>query len=123
MSDSDFVSCHLKVTPETEGCISREMLACMKPTAYFINASRSAVVDEKALIDALRARSIAGAAVDVFEKEPVPSDHPFITELDNIVITPHIAGAAHEVLTNHTKMIVGEIRRFARGEKLLYRYV
>lgn len=123
MRESDFVSCHLKVTPETEGCISREMLACMKPTAYFINASRSAVVDEKALIDALRSRSIAGAAVDVFEKEPVPSDHPFITELDNIVITPHIAGAAHEVLTNHTKMIVGEIRRFARGEKLLYRYV
>lgn len=122
MSESDFVTCHLKVTPETEGCISREMLSLMKPTAYFINASRSAVVDEKALIDALRERRIAGAALDVYEKEPIPSNHPYLTELDNVVVTPHIAGASMEVLTNHTKMIVGEVRRFVRGEHLLYRY-
>jgi D-3-phosphoglycerate dehydrogenase len=123
MSDSDFVSCHLKVTPETEGCISREMLNCMKPTAYFINASRSAILDEQALVDVLRERKIAGAALDVYEKEPIVSNHPFICELDNVVITPHIAGAAEEVLTNHTKMIVGEIRRFINKENLLYRYV
>ncbi len=122
MSESDFVTCHLKVTSETEGCISREMISLMKPTAYFINASRSAVVDEAALINALRERRIAGAALDVYEKEPIPSDHPYLCELDNVVVTPHIAGASIEVLTNHTKMIVGEVRRFVNGEHLLYRY-
>lgn len=122
MRESDFISCHLKVTPETEGCISREMLGLMKPTTYFINASRSAVVDEDALIQALRERRIAGAAIDVFAKEPIPKNHPFITELDNVVITPHIAGAAEEVLINHTRMIVAEIGRFLRGEHLLYEY-
>ena len=122
MCESDFVSCHLKVTSETVGCISREMIACMKPTAYFINTSRSAILDERALIEALRERRIAGAALDVYEKEPIVSNHPFITELDNVVITPHIAGAADAVMENHTKMIVGEIRRFLNGEKLLYRY-
>ncbi len=122
MRESDFITCHLKVTPETTGCISREMLALMKPTAYFINASRSAVVDEEALIDALREHRIAGAAIDVFAKEPIPENHPFIRELDNVVITPHIAGAAEEVLTNHTKMIVAEIGRFLKGQPLLYEY-
>ncbi len=122
MSESDFITCHLKVTPETEGCISREMISYMKPTAYFINASRSAILDETALIDALREKRIAGAALDVYEKEPIPADHPYLTELDNVVVTPHIAGASIEVLTNHTKMIVGEVRRFINGEYLLYRY-
>ncbi|MBE5893420.1 MAG: dihydrofolate reductase [Lachnospiraceae bacterium] len=122
MEEADFVTCHLKVTPDTTGCISREMLACMKPTAYFINASRSAVVDEEALIDALRNRTIAGAALDVYAKEPIVRNHPFLCELDNVVVTPHIAGASQEVLTNHTKMIVGEVRRFLNGEHLLYRY-
>lgn len=123
MREGDFVTCHLKVTPETTGCISREMLEIMKPTAYFINASRSAILDENALIDVLRAHRIAGAAVDVYEKEPIRCNHPFLCELDNVVVTPHIAGAAKEVLTNHTRMIVGEIRRFVKGEHLLYRYV
>lgn len=123
MREGDFVTCHLKVTPETTGCISKEMLAKMKPTAYFINASRSAILDENALVEVLREHKIAGAALDVYEKEPIRSNHPFIKELDNIVITPHIAGAAKEVLTNHTRMIVGEIRRFVNGEHLLYRYV
>ena len=71
----------------------------------------------------LRERRIAGAALDVYEKEPIVSNHPFICELDNVVITPHIAGAAEAVMTNHTKMIVGEVRRFLNNEKLLYRYV
>lgn len=122
MEEGDFITCHLKVTPETTGCISREMLYSMKPTAYFINASRSAVVDEQALIDVLREKRIAGAALDVYAKEPIVENHPFLKELDNVVVTPHIAGASKEVLTNHTKMIVGEVRRFLNGEQLLYRY-
>jgi D-3-phosphoglycerate dehydrogenase len=122
MRESDFISLHMKVTPETKGIISRELIALMKPTAYLVNASRGAVLDEDALIDALRGRKIAGAALDVYTHEPIAHNHPFITELDNIVITPHIAGATREVLTNHTKQIVSDIRRFLAGEPVLYRY-
>ena len=122
MKESDFVTCHMKVTPETTGIISREMIALMKPTAYFINASRGAILDEEALIDALRERRIRGAAFDVYASEPIRSNHPYITELDNVIITPHIAGATEEVLTNHTKMIVSDVKRFLRGEHLLYQY-
>lgn len=122
MRESDFVTCHLKVTPETKGIVSREMIALMKPTAYFINASRGAILDEEALIDALREKKIRGAAFDVYASEPIRSNHPYITELDNVVITPHIAGATDDVLVNHTKMIVADVKRFLRGEHMLYQY-
>lgn len=122
MANSDFVSSHLKVTPETVGCINAEMISYMKPTAYFINASRSAVLDEAALIQALREKRIAGAGLDVFEKEPIARNHPYLAELDNVVVTPHIGGATMEAITNHTKMLVSDVRRFMNGEHLLYRY-
>ena len=122
MRESDFVTCHMKVTPETTGIVSREMISLMKPTAYFINASRGAILDEQALIDALREKRIAGAAFDVYASEPIASNHPYVTELDNVVITPHIAGATDDVLVNHTKQIVADIRRFLNGEHLLYQY-
>jgi D-3-phosphoglycerate dehydrogenase len=122
MQEADFITCHMKITDETKGCISREMISYMKPTAYFINASRGAILDEEALVDALREKRIAGAAFDVYASEPLASNHPYVCELDNVVITPHIAGATNEVLTNHTKMIVSEVRRFLNGEHLLYQY-
>ena len=122
MRESDFITCHMKVTSETSGIISKERIAMMKPTAYFINASRGAILDEAALIDALREKRIAGAAFDVYASEPIASNHPYITELDNVVITPHIAGATDDVLVNHTKQIVSDIRRFQNGEHLLYQY-
>lgn len=122
MKNSDFITCHLKVTPQTTKIINKEKIALMKPTAYFINTSRAAVIDEEAMIEALRAKKIKGAAFDVFEKEPIPIEHPYIQELDNVVITPHIAGAANEVLENHTRQIVADVRRFIRNEPLLYQY-
>ncbi len=122
MEESDFITCHMKVTPSTTGIVSRERIALMKPTAYFINASRGAILDEEALIDALREKRIAGAAFDVYESEPIAGSHPYITELDNVVITPHIAGATSDVLVNHTKQVVGDVRRFLNGEPLLYQY-
>ncbi|HJC32534.1 MAG TPA: 2-hydroxyacid dehydrogenase [Candidatus Anaerobutyricum faecale] len=122
MTNSDFITCHMKVTPQTTGIISREMIALMKPTAYFINSSRGAILDEQALIDALREKRIAGAAFDVYAKEPIASNHPYITELDNVVITPHIAGATDDVLVNHTKQIVADIQRFIEGRPMLYEY-
>lgn len=122
MKNADFITCHMKITPETTGIISREMIALMKPTAYFINSSRGAILDEKALIDALREKRIAGAAFDVYAKEPIASNHPYVTELDNVVITPHIAGATDDVLVNHTKQIVADVKRFAEGRRMLYEY-
>jgi D-3-phosphoglycerate dehydrogenase len=122
MKNSDFVSCHLKVTPETKGIISDEMIRLMKPTAYFINASRGAILDEDALVDALKEKRIAGAAFDVYASEPIASNHPYITELDNVVITPHIAGATNEVLSNHTRQVVEDVQRFIEGRHMLYQY-
>lgn len=122
MKNADFITCHMKITPDTTGIISRAMIALMKPTAYFINSSRGAILDEEALIDALREKRIAGAAFDVYAKEPIASNHPYITELDNVVITPHIAGATEEVLTNHTRQIVADVERFMENRPMLYRY-
>jgi D-3-phosphoglycerate dehydrogenase len=111
MSDSDFVSCHLKVTPETEGCISREMLSCMKPTAYFINASRSAILDEQALVDVLRERKIAGAALDVYEKEPIDVSDPLL-ELDNILLMPHHGGVTVDLRSMLTRELLLESKGY-----------
>lgn len=123
LTKSDFVTIHTKVTPETRRLIGKQEFKMMKKNAYFINTARAALIDEKALIEALKNKEIAGAALDVFEREPIYKNHPFLTELDNVVVTPHIGGATYDVLTNHTKMIIGEIRRFINNEPLLYEYV
>ncbi|MGL5694557.1 MAG: 2-hydroxyacid dehydrogenase [Peptostreptococcaceae bacterium] len=122
LKESDFVSVHLKVTPQTRGFIGKKEFEMMKESAYFINCSRGAVIDEDSLIEVLRERKIAGAALDVFSKEPIFENHPFITELDNVLITPHIAGATDDILANHTKMIISDLKRFLNKEPLLYEY-
>ena len=122
LSTSDFITLHLKVTPETVGFLSKERIAMMKPSAILVNTSRAAVVDEQAVIEALREKRILAGGFDVFAHEPLYANHPFITELDNVSITPHIAGATTEVLTNHTRMIISEINRFTNGQPLLRQY-
>lgn len=122
LKSSDFVTCHCSVTEDTRKLINKEAFDHMKDSAYFINTSRGAIVDEKALIEALREKRIAGAAVDVFESEPLVRNHPFIKELDNIVVTAHIGGASWDVITNHSKMIVSDIKRFKKNEELIYEY-
>jgi phosphoglycerate dehydrogenase-like enzyme len=87
--EADVVTVHLVLSRRTRGLIGAPEFALMKPTARFVNTSRGPIVDEAALIDALRARRIAGAAVDVFDVEPLPPDHPF-RKLDNVLATPHI---------------------------------
>jgi phosphoglycerate dehydrogenase-like enzyme len=87
--EADIVTVHLVLTNRTRGLIGAPELALMKPTARLVNTSRGPIVDEPALIEALQARRIAGAAVDVFETEPLPADHPF-RKLDNVLATPHI---------------------------------
>ncbi|OGL00467.1 MAG: hypothetical protein A3E31_10250 [Candidatus Rokubacteria bacterium RIFCSPHIGHO2_12_FULL_73_22] len=91
LRQADFVVVLLPLTPETRGIIDAGALAAMKPTAWLLNVARGAVVDEPALLDALRGRRLGGAILDVFATEPLPPHHPFWA-LDNVVITPHISG-------------------------------
>lgn len=90
---SDVLSIHLKLSERSTGLVGAGELALMKPTAILVNTSRGPIVDEAALIEALRAKDIAGAALDVFDTEPLPQDHPLRT-LDNVIATPHIGYVA-----------------------------
>ncbi|MFC2012739.1 C-terminal binding protein [Chloroflexota bacterium] len=90
LKESDFVSVHTPLTKETRHIIGENELRLMKPSAYFINTARGTVVDEQALINALRGKWITGAGLDVFEKEPIDPDNPLL-KMDNVVVTPHTA--------------------------------
>jgi len=94
LAEADIVSLHAPLTPETRGLIDAEALRAMKPTAVLVNTSRGAVVDEAALVEALDAGEIAGAALDVFEHEP--DVHPGLLEREEVVLAPHLASATHE---------------------------
>ncbi|TQI68239.1 2-hydroxyacid dehydrogenase [Clostridium sp. KNHs216] len=122
LAQSDVVTVHCKDTPETRGIVNAEAFGKMKKTAYFINTSRGALVEEQALISALLNHEIAGAAVDVFESEPIAKDHPFLTQCDNIVVTPHLAGATYDAIINHTIALVKDIKHFIDGEPLEFEY-
>lgn len=95
LSAADVVVLCCPLTEETRGLVSRERIARMTPDALLVNVSRGPVVDEAALVDALKAGRIAGAALDVFSTQPLPADHPLMV-LDNVVLTPHMAGITEE---------------------------
>lgn len=87
--EADIVTIHLILSERTRGLVGAAELALMKPTSHLINTSRGPIVDESSLITALRSHAIAGAAIDVFEEEPLPEQHPF-RSMDNMLATPHI---------------------------------
>jgi len=89
LASSDVVSLHLRLLNATRGILGARELALLKPTAYLVNTARGPLVDEDALVGSLRARRLAGAALDVFDREPIPADHPLLA-LDNVVLTPHV---------------------------------
>lgn len=93
---SDVLTIHTRLSDRTRGLVGADQLAAMKPSAFLVNSSRGPIVDEAALIDALRERRIAGAAIDVFSEEPLPPDHPFRT-LPNVLATPHIGYVTEEM--------------------------
>lgn len=95
LPDADFVTLHVPLTPETRGLLSRERIALLKRTAFLVNAARGGIVDEVALAEALTDGRMAGAAIDVFEREPLREDHP-LRDAPNLVLTPHLGAATHD---------------------------
>ncbi len=118
MKDADFVTIHVMPSESNKGMIGARELSLMKPTAYFINTARSAITDEAAVVEALRTKRICGGGFDVYDKEPLPPDHPFMA-LDNVVLLPHIGGATKEVTTHQTQIMVPDVVRLIKGEKPL----
>ena len=118
LAESDFVAIAAPHTPETEKMFRRERLRQMKPAAYLINIGRGAIVDLTDLAAALEAGEIAGAALDVFETEPLPESHP-LWRMDNVILTPHVAGYSPRIAERHLGVLLENVGRFARGEALL----
>jgi D-3-phosphoglycerate dehydrogenase len=113
-STADIVTIHVVLSQRSRGLVSAADLARMKPTAYLVNTARGPIVDEDALLEALKQRKIAGAGIDVFSVEPLPVDHPF-RKLDNLVLTPHLGYATRESLGIHYSQMVECIDAFTRG--------
>jgi phosphoglycerate dehydrogenase-like enzyme len=114
MSTADVVTIHLYLSQRTIGVIGRQELSLMKPSAYLVNTARSPIIDEAALIDVLQNRKIAGAALDVFDVEPLPLNHPFRT-LDNTIVTPHVGYVTEEGLSVMYGGVVENIRAYREG--------
>ncbi len=115
MREADFVSLHSRLTPDNHRMIGAAHIAQMKRTAYFVNIARGELVDQAALVEALRARRIAGTALDVFEVEPLPADDPLIG-LDNVILTPHWNASTTDVWRATGQATAAGILRVARGE-------
>jgi glycerate dehydrogenase len=118
LRQADIVSLHCPLTAETRNLINQKSLSVMKPSAFLVNAARGALVDETALIEALRNKRIAGAALDVISKEPPPANYPIIVaarELDNLIVTPHTAWSAREARERLLKEVEENIVAFLHG--------
>jgi phosphoglycerate dehydrogenase-like enzyme len=114
---SDIFTIHVQLSARTRGLVGARELRLMKPTAYLINTARGPIVDEAALIQALRARTIAGAGLDVFDQEPLPPGHPF-TSLDNTILVPHIGYVTTEQYQVRYRDTVEDIVAYLKGEPL-----
>jgi D-3-phosphoglycerate dehydrogenase len=114
LKESDYISAHTALNEETRHLIGKDEFSQMKPTAYFINTSRGAVVDEAALIDALREKKIAGAGLDVFEKEPVDPDNPLL-KMDNVIVLPHTASFSDDAFRRLRTCVGKEAARVLSG--------
>ena len=118
LAQSDVVTLNCPLTPETAGLIDKAALAAMKPTAILVNVARGGIVVESDLISALQNRVILGAAMDVFETEPLPADSPLLGSIDNLVVTPHLAAMAIDNFDRTVNHMFRNIVHVARGEPL-----
>jgi phosphoglycerate dehydrogenase-like enzyme len=117
LAASDIVSLHLPLTDATAGMLDRAALARMKPDAVLVNTSRGAVVDEEALVDALRTGGLAAAGLDVFAVEPIPAGNPLLS-LDNVVLTPHVTWYTVDTMRRYLEHAVDNCRRLRDGREL-----
>jgi glyoxylate reductase len=117
LHESDFVSLHTPLTDDTRNLISADTLRLMKPTAVLVNTSRGPVVDQEALYNALHAKRIFAAALDVTVPEPLPSDHPLM-ELENCIIVPHIASASWQTRQRMSRMAAENLIAGLKRERL-----
>jgi phosphoglycerate dehydrogenase-like enzyme len=112
---ADIVSIHLRNTPEAKGFVGARELALMKPTAILLNTARAALLDQDALVAALRSGQIAGAGLDVYQEEPLPPDkNPFV-DMPNVVLTPHVGAVTHEASARSRAMPIDNIIAFLKG--------
>jgi D-3-phosphoglycerate dehydrogenase len=113
--NADFLSIHVQLGERNRGLVTARELGLMKKTAYLINTSRGPIVQESALLEALKSKQIAGAGLDVFDVEPLPTDHPF-RKLDNVVLTPHLGYVSQQNYERYYPDIVENIRGFLDGK-------
>jgi phosphoglycerate dehydrogenase-like enzyme len=118
LGESDFIVLAAPLTPETEDMINDETLALVKPGAWLINVARGRLIDERALVRALRDGPLGGAVLDTFRDEPLQPTSPFY-DLSNVIVTPHTAWSSGRVLDRSVELFCDNLRRFAKGEPLL----
>jgi phosphoglycerate dehydrogenase-like enzyme len=114
LREADFISLHSRLTPATRRMLGAVELARMRPTAYLINVARGELVDQAALVEALRSGNLAGTALDVFEHEPLPLDDPLL-QLDNVVVTPHWSASTADVWRAAAAAMIEGMLRAATG--------
>ena len=119
-AEADYLVVAAPLTPATRGAISREVIARMKKTAWIVNIARGPIIDEGALVDALRDGKLGGAGLDTFAREPLPADSP-LWSLPNVVVTPHASNSSPRVRQRTLALFLENLRRFKAGEPLLNR--
>jgi phosphoglycerate dehydrogenase-like enzyme len=120
VGEADYLAIAAPLTPATRGAISREVISRMKPTAWILNIARGAIVDEPAMVEALQAKRIGGAALDVFTTEPLPKESPLWT-LENVIVTPHNSGSSPRAGERTLALFAENLRRYKSGETLINR--
>lgn len=116
--ESDYLTVTLPGTKQTHGFIGAQEIAAMRPGAYIVNIGRGEVIDEAAMIEALKAGKIGGAGLDVFEKEPLPKESP-LWDIESVILTPHMSGANRGYLDKASALFADNLRRFVAGQPLL----
>src|SRR5436309_1158393 len=120
VGEADYLAIAAPLTPATRGAVSREVISRMRPTAWIMNIARGGIVDEPAMIEALQAKRIGGAALDVFTTEPLPKDSP-LWMLDNVIVTPHHSGSSPRAGERTLALFAENLRRYKAGEPLINR--
>lgn len=118
LKKSDAISLHLRLSGKTHHFIGESELNKMKKTAYLINTARSGLIDTNALVNSLKNKNIGGAAIDVFDNEPLPKNHPYL-QLDNITLTAHLAGTSADTMKNSVEIGIEDLKRYLSGKKML----